>query len=263
MSRIRVGIQLASLRLPLKKALPLAARLGADSVELDARNEIRASELTDTGIRHLRKMLEDLNLSVCSVCFPTRRGYQVLDDLDRRIEATKQAMRLAYRLGARVLVNQIGRVPEERSGPEWDVLIDALEDLARAGQREGAVLAAETGSESGAALRGALDAVPHGTIGVSFNPGNLIINGFSPSEALRDLVESVRHVYATDGVRDLARGRGIETQLGRGATDFPELMAVLQQRAYAGPFVVKRDRAEDPLTESSQAVQFLREVAQG
>ena len=40
----------------------------------------------------------------------------------------------------------------EPVGPEWDLLVQVLADLGRHGQRVGAVLAAETGSESGADL---------------------------------------------------------------------------------------------------------------
>ncbi len=62
MADVNVGIQLSSLRMPLKKALMTAARLGAQGIEIDARNDLRPEELTDTGRRQLRKMLDDLNL---------------------------------------------------------------------------------------------------------------------------------------------------------------------------------------------------------
>ena len=81
----------------------MASRIGASAVELDARNEIHPSQLSDTGLRQLRKMLEDLNLKVASLRFQTRRGYDHPQDLDRRVEATKAAMKLAYRLGAPVV----------------------------------------------------------------------------------------------------------------------------------------------------------------
>ncbi len=54
---VNVGIQLSSLRMPLKKAFDDAARLGVQGIEIDARNDLRPDELTDTGRRQLRKML--------------------------------------------------------------------------------------------------------------------------------------------------------------------------------------------------------------
>ena len=260
MLTIKVGIQLASLRQPFKKALHTAARLGADAVEINARSEIRPRELTQTGIRQLRKMLEDLNLRVCAVGFRTRRGYNVIDDLEQRIEATRQAMRFAYDLGGPVLINHVGRIPDEPEGPEWSMLIESLSDLGQFGQRCGVQLAAETGSEDGAVLARLIDALPDGSLAVNLDPGNLIIHGFSAADATRLLAAHVVHVHAKDGVRDLAQGRGLEVPLGRGSAEFPELLGILEEQHYRGYFTVEREHPQNALLEVEQAVSFLRSL---
>jgi sugar phosphate isomerase/epimerase len=71
----------------------------------------------------------------------------------------------------------------------------------------------------------------------------------------------VLHVHARDGVRDLAQGRGLETPLGRGATDFPGLMGALEQHQYQGFFTIERENADDPLGEIGQAVSYLQSLA--
>jgi len=76
LSAIRVGIQLAGLRLPLRQALETAARLKAEVIEIDARNEIRPVDVAGTALRQLRKLLDDLNLKVGAVRFATHRGYE-------------------------------------------------------------------------------------------------------------------------------------------------------------------------------------------
>lgn len=260
MLELKVGIQLASLRLPFRKALHTAAELGADGVEIDARNELKPQDLSRTGLRQLRKTLDDRNLRVCAVGFQTRRGYDVLEDLDRRVEATKQAMQFAYDLGASVVINQVGQIPTEPGGAKWDLLMQVLTDLGRHGQRVGAMLAAETGAEDATTLRQLLDALPQGSIGVNLDPGNLIVNGFSASDAARQLGAHVMHVHAKDGVRDLAQGRGLETQLGRGAVDFPEILGTLEEHEYRGYFTIERQHANDPVLEVGQAVQYLRSL---
>ena len=53
MLHVNIGIQLASLRQPFKKALHTAASLGAEAVEIDARNESWLRELSQTGLRQL------------------------------------------------------------------------------------------------------------------------------------------------------------------------------------------------------------------
>ena len=260
MLELKVGIQLASLGQPFKKALHTAAELGAQAVEIDARNQLKPRELTQTGLRQLRKMLEDRNMKVCAIGFQTRRGYNVAEDLDQRVEATKDAMRLAYDLGANAVINHIGRIPSETSGAEWDLLVQVLTDLGRHSQRIGAFLAAETGAEDPQGMRRLLDALPIGSLGINLDPGNVIINGFSASETTKLLAADVLHVHAKDAVRDLAQGRGLETPLGRGAVDFPELMAILEEREYRGYFTIERDNASNPVLEIGQAVQYLRNL---
>lgn len=258
MLRIRIGIQLASLRLPLKQSIKQAAELGAEAVEIDARGEVRPRELSQTGVRHLRKMLEDYSLRVCAVGFQTRRGYDVYENLDARVAATKETMDLAYKLGCGIVVNHVGQVSGNREGPDWDLLVETLADLGAYGQRAGATLAARTGAESGEDLAALIAALPQGALGVDLDPGRLIVNGHSVKDAASALAENVLHVHATDGVRDLAQGRGTQTPLGQGAVDFPELLAILEEHGYRGYFTVERPMAEKPVLEIRQAVDYLR-----
>ena len=260
MLQLRVGIQLASLRQPFKKALHTASEMGADAVEIDARGEIRPQDLTRTGTRQLRKMLEDLNLRVAAVGFRTRRGYNVAEDLEQRVEATRNAMQMAYALGASVVVNQVGRIPEQQEGPEWDMLIQVLTDLGIYGQRNGAMLAAKTGGEDGERLLSLIDALPQGSLAVTLDPGNLIINGFSAQKTTQVLSQHIAYVHAKDGVQDLAQGRGIEVPLGRGSAEFPELLGILEERQYRGYLTIERENARDPYLEIQQAVQYLRSM---
>jgi sugar phosphate isomerase/epimerase len=257
---IKIGIQLASLRQPFRKAVATAAQLGASAVEIDAREQLNVREMTDTALRQVRKLLDDNGLKVCALSFRTRSGYNVVDRLPERIEATKRTMDLAYRLGASHVVNQIGLIPETCEGPEWDMLIDVLSQLGKYSQRAGAFLAAETGSESSEVLAKLLAALPEGSIGVTLNPGNLIVNSFSASEALTHLGQNIMYVRAKDGVRDLAQGRGLEVPLGRGSVDFPEIIGRLEEFGYRGFFTVLRENSTDPVNEIAMSVEYLKNI---
>jgi sugar phosphate isomerase/epimerase len=255
---LKIAVGLSSLRQPFKKALHTAARLGATGVEIDARNDVHPKELSDTGRRQLKKMLTDLNLRVAAVRFSTRRGYDVLQDLDRRIDATKQAMQFAYSLGASVVVNAVGYVPEESNQAGYMQLQASLADLARHGQHVGAMLGCETGSEPVGRLVALLESLPERAIGIAFNPGNLIINDCYSEDAIKTCVSRTLLVVARDAVRDLARGRGIDVPLGRGSVEFPNLLGVLEEQPYAGWFVVDRPNSRDPVTEIGYAISFLK-----
>ncbi len=258
MPELRIGIALASLRQPFKKALHTAARLGATGIEIDARKELRPRELSDTGRRQLRKMMADLNLRVAAVRFQTRSGYDEVADLDRRIEATKEAMQMAYQLGASVVINSVGWIPEDEAHPARSQLAASLNDLAHFGQHVGAMLACETGSEPVGRLTQLLDSLPEQAIGISFNPGNLIINDHYSESSIVEAASRVLSVTARDGVRDLSAGRGLEVPLGRGTAEFPHILGVLEERQYRGWFLVDRPNASDPMTEIGNAIQFLR-----
>ena len=256
MLQIKIAVQLASLKLPLKKGLLTAREMGAEAVEIDARHEPALAELSQTGVRQVRKMLDDLNLRVSCLGYRTRRGYHVADDLEPRIEATKRALKLAYDLGTNVVVNHIGRVPAEATS----TLVQALTDIGSYSHKVGAFLAAETATESGADLARLLARLPPGAIGVDLNPAQLILHGHSPAEAVRALAPHVLHVHASDGTRDLALGRGIEVQLGRGSAELPELLAVLEEHQYRGYITVERRDADSPIGDVRQAVEFLRNL---
>jgi sugar phosphate isomerase/epimerase len=258
--QIKIGIQLASLGLPFQKALLTARQMGADAVEIDARHELAPGAISHTGVRQVRKMLDDLNLRVSCVSFRTRRGYQVADDLDRRLEATRGAMRMAYDLGTNVVVNHIGHIPAEDDSSATSTLLAALLDLGRYGQKVGAVLAAETSTESGPELAKLLSKLPAGSIGVDLNPAQLILHGHSPGEAVRALGPHIVHVHATDGTRDLAQNRGVEVPLGRGSAEFPELLATLEEHQFRGYITIERRGSDNPIGEISQAVQFLKNL---
>ena len=243
--------------MPLRKALETASRIGASAVELDARNQIHPSQLSDTGLRQLRKILDDLNLKVGSLRFQTRRGYDNAQDLDRRVEATKSTMQLAYKLGCPVVVNSIGTIPEEED-PRRASLQSVLDDLGRFGTRIGAFLAAETGSNSGETLAKILDSSPDAFVAVALNPGQLIINRFDVREAVLALKDRIQLVCAVDGVIDLAAGRGISVRLGQGTADFPELIGLLEDIQYRGRYVVGRN--DSTIDELQQGLDYLRNL---
>ncbi|MEQ1829868.1 MAG: sugar phosphate isomerase/epimerase family protein [Pirellula sp.] len=259
MPGLRVGVQLTGLKLPFKQALHAAARMGADAVEIDARFGLKPSELVGTALRQVRKLLEDLNLRVASVRYPTRRGYECEDELDRRIQGTKQAMKMAYDLGASVVVNHVGQIPDSPEEPNWQILRTVLSDLGNYSQRVGAFLACETGAEPLEKLSSLIDSLPDGSVGVTLTPGNLFVNGFDLN-GLPGIAKHVMLVHAKDGVPDRSRGRGTEVPLGRGMAEFPEIIAVLEEHHFSGYFVVENDNPRNPIDEIAMSVQFLKNI---
>lgn len=258
MAQLNIAARIDSLNLPFKKAAQRAARMGVRAIELNARGQINPRALTDTGLRQIKKLLDDLNLRVATVRFQTRRGYDQQQDLERRVDATKSAMQFAYRLGASCVVNQIGMVPDSEDDPRWASFQSVVHDLGRFGTRVGAFLAAETGTESGQQLATFLGESEDAYVAVALNPGQLIINQHSASEAVVALRDRIQTVSAVDGVLDLAAGRGVSVPLGQGTADFPNLIGLLEDIQYRGPFVVGRH--DSSVAEIQQGVEYLQNL---
>ncbi len=257
MLKLRKGLRVENLRLPFKKALPVAAELGAEGIEVNARSEFRPGEISKTGVRHIRKMLEDHNLTICSLQFPTRRGYAEASDLEARIEATKAAMRLAYELGCGHVSNFVGRIDLE---DQSNILQEALTDLGIFGTKVGARFAIRTGPADGETLKGLLARLPMASIAIDFDPAELIINEKSPGEVLKDVGEHVVHFRARDAVRDLSLGQGIPVQLGRGSVDLAELLSVLEEKHYGGFLTIDQPGINDAIIENHESLEYLQQL---
>lgn len=257
---LRIGIQTRSLRQPLRRAIQVAAQLGADGVEIDARSELPPGELSQTGLRQFRKLLADLRLGVSAVSFITRRGYDIPEELERRVEATQNAMKFAHALGADVVISRVGSLPAHADDLRYVALVEVLAGLGAYGDRVGARLAAQTGNESGPKLAELLAALPDQVIGVDLHPVGLIQHGHDPAEAVAALGRRVLHVHACDAVRDLARGQVIDVELGRGAADLPALLGQLEEFNYRGWATIECPNSADPISDAANAVAFLRSL---
>lgn len=246
-SRLSVGT--LSLSRDLRTALRQARALGLGGVELDARGGLDAEQMSQTGIRQIRKWLADEGLAVAAVAFPTRGGYSAADRLEGRIAATKSAMQLARALGAAIVLNHLGDIPpaprEPAStaaaaadkppiDPQWKLLIEVLADLGDWGQRVGAVLCAEVGRSSPSDLLRVIDALPEGAIACHLVTAALVVHGHDPVAAVEMLSPHIAHVHATDAVAGAFAGRGRAVILGSGQVDIPNVLAALEERGYRG-----------------------------
>ena len=260
MTKLRIAVQTRCFAQPFRKALHTAASIQCDGVQFDARNEVRPAELSDTGLRQLRKMLDDLNLRVGSMYFPTRRGYSEPSDLDRRDDATVAAIKVASQLQSKVLVCDLGRIPESATDPAMDVLTEVFTALGSQGIRYGVQLAAQARYDTLDLLKSFLAALPEGSLYLDLHPGRLLADGHSPEKFVSALGQYIAHVHAVDGVRDFATGRNVEVVLGRGSADFPGLLGHLEEFDYRGWLTIERRDSDAAVEEMANAVKFLRAI---
>jgi sugar phosphate isomerase/epimerase len=257
---VKIGIQTRSLRQPLRPALITASRLGAAGVEIDARSELRPRDVSRTGLRDFHKLLDDLGLRVSAVAFPTRHGYDVSDDLERRVLATQEAMRFAAELRTDVIILRTGRIPTEAETAPLARLVESLTALGMFGERIGVRPALQTADVNPNDMLRLIKALPDYSVGVDLHPTGLIMAGYSPKEAVESLGPHVLHIHACDAVRDIASRQGLEVELGRGAADIPELLGQLTEFDYRGWVTIERRDSANPIEEIENAVEYLRSL---
>src|SRR5439155_11860422 len=139
---------------------------------------------------------------------------------EERIDRLRLAMVLSFDLGPRVVIVEAGRVPEDDKDPRRLLLTEALLALGHHGDRVGAVLALETGLESGELLRKFLDSFDTGGLGANLDPANLMMHGFNPYDAAHVLREKVVHTHAKDARESGASHQAQEVPLGHGDIDW-------------------------------------------
>jgi sugar phosphate isomerase/epimerase len=258
MSHVKIAVRLEWLKLPLRRALAEAQRMGAAGVELDAVGDLSPASLSQSGRRDLRNLLRAHGLELSALGCPLRRGLDEAQDQQPRLERVREVMALGFELGPRLVLVQAGAVPEDAESPRGRLMTEALRDLGAYGDRTGTTLALETGLESGAALAAFLRRFDSGSLRANLVPANLLLHGFDPYEAVRDLRDLLAHAGARDARRASARRAAEEVPLGHGDIDWMQLLATLEEVEYRGWLAVGRESGDDRVADVANGVAFLR-----
>ena len=139
-------------------------------------------------------------------------------------------------------------------------MTESLTALAAHGDRVGAVLALETGLESGEALNAYLARFDTGSLGAALDPANLLLHGFDPYESARALGRRLVLTDAKDARVVGASRTAQEVPLGHGDIDWLQFLGVLEEVEYRGWLTVERDSGDDRLGDVTAGVAFLRRL---
>ncbi len=247
---------------PLRELLRTAAALGAQGLQFDSRNELRPTDLSDTGRRHFLHELDEQGLAVASLTFPTRRAFFDQDELEGRVAACRLVMQFAWQMRTKVVTARVGRIPTDPQSAEYRILREVLNDLAAHGNRVGVTLALTPMRDTASAIRTLLEEVTAGPIGVNFDPVPFLLAGEKPESAFRTLHDRIVHVTVRDALRDIDAA-GMEVAVGRGEVAWDELLALSQEAAYHGWWTADRTLGDDKPNDIARAIAYLRTIALG
>jgi sugar phosphate isomerase/epimerase len=144
--------------------------------------------------------------------------------------------------------------------PRSATLAESLLVLGQYGDRIGAILALETGLESGETLKAFLDRLDTGGLGVNYDPANFLLNGFDPVANLTPLKDRIVHTHAKDARRGAANRAAQEVPLGHGDIDWMQYLGTLSALEYRGWVVIEREAGTNRAADVAAGASFLRRL---
>lgn len=183
---------------------------------------------------------------------------------ERMVMSCRQ-MNWAKRYGIRHITCHVGFPPESQS--EYERFIIDIRQLARFAAANGQEFLFETGTESSASMKRILDDIGEPNVGINFDPANLLLYGTDvPMTFLALLWSKIRVVHCKDAVPALqGPDSARETVLGKGATNFAELLRFLLAKGFTGPLIIERELPPGPEQEKdiAEAVLYIKSIIDG
>jgi len=262
MTAKRLGVAVDDLGVDPKEGLHQAARLGYGTVELrTCENEVDPANLSQTGVRHLRKFTETLGLEIAVLSGPTGRG-GVGDPAvtEYHVDKTRRILELAAKLSVPVVTVRLDAIPEEPDDRRRRLITEALDHLGEHADKTGTFLAVLAAEHSPLTLRRLLDDLNCPMLRVGYDPGALLIRGYDPIAGVGELAGHIAASHLRDATRGTPATAGREVRMGTGQVPFLEYLAALEEGQYTGPHIVRRTDAADPLAEFAAARQYLERL---
>lgn len=257
MSHPGFGLVLEGLRQPVKEALRTASELSFRQVELPVTSgEVEPSQLSATGRRHLAHYVRNLGLDLAALGGdPGGARFADPSHLDQQLSRTRRILELARDLKVPIVTTQLGRLPETdiRQG----AVGEAVRHLAELADRTGVRVALETAAGSPETIARLLRETGCPLLGVCYDPGSLLIDGYDPLGGVEHLADNLIIARARDAIGGNSARPGREAPLGQGQIDFRAYLQALEQAGYARAAFIRRVHAERPAEELADARSYL------
>lgn len=166
---------------------------------------------------------------------------------------------LAQQLGLTLVTFHAGFMPEDRQDPLYKKLADRLTVTTDLFSDHGVDLGLETGQETAAHLLEFLEAMKRSSLGVNFDPANMILyDKGDPIEALRRLGPWIKQCHIKDATKTKEPGTwGAEVATGSGEVDWAAFFRAVEEIGYQGVFAIEREAGDQRLADIKTARQHV------
>jgi len=226
--------------------------------------------------KQLKKAIEDSGIEVTTVfCgfdgesyadIPTVQktvGFVPRNTRAERVAKSKQISDFANFLGVDRVAAHIGFIPEERSEPLYDEVVEVVREVADYCKANGQNFALETGQETPETLLQFIKDVGRDNLTVNFDPANMILYGTAePIPALKFLADYVDGVHCKDGKWPTEEDQlGKEYPLGEGDVGIEDFINTLKEISYQGPLTIEREiTGEQQKKDIIEAIKLLEKL---
>lgn len=136
---------------------------------------------------------------------------------------------------------------------------ERMRELADSAGTHGIMLLLETGQETANDLRRFLEDFDHPSVGVNFDPANMILYAKgNPIEAIRTLAPWIKHVHIKDAIQSSTPNEwGQEVPWGDGEVNCAQFFKALNEIGYTGALAIEREAGDQRDTDIALASQRM------
>jgi sugar phosphate isomerase/epimerase len=170
----------------------------------------------------------------------------------------------ADELGLRLITFHAGFLSHDQTEPNFLKMLQRIEKVAGIFAEKNINIALETGQETAESLAVFLQKLDCPTLGVNFDPANMILYGQGdPATALQILAPWIRQVHIKDAKRTTVPGTwGTEVVVGTGDVDWSRFFATLREINFTGNLVIEREAGDQRVVDVCSAREVVLELSQ-
>jgi L-ribulose-5-phosphate 3-epimerase len=238
-----------------------AVQIALDPIRTGAWPENKTiARLRDAGVTLLSGMMRMAGEDYSTLdAIRTTGGVRTNEHWLANLAAAHANADLAARLGISLVTFHAGFLPDDRDDPVRLTMIDRLRHIADAFKARGVHVAFETGQERAGTLIDVLDELDRPSVGVNFDPANMILYGSGePVTALEQLSPWVRQIHIKDALPSETPGTwGTEVRPGDGAVNWPKFLAVVHALLPRVDLVIEREARQERLDDIRAARELI------
>ncbi|MBI4324515.1 MAG: sugar phosphate isomerase/epimerase [Chloroflexi bacterium] len=177
----------------------------------------------------------------------------------KNIQATAS---LAEQIGLKLVTFHAGFLPHEETDPAFQKLFDRVSRIADLFASKNIALGFETGQETAVTLRAFLEKLNRPTVGVNFDPANMILyDKGDPIAALRTLGPWLKQCHVKDALKTKQPGTwGEEVVVGTGEVDWHAFLRTLEELNFGGFCCIEREAGRQRIADIRAARDFIESI---